>query len=175
MTSDGMKATITEFFRRISAAGVEPIGELFTSDGIYDGAYSPHKHVGSEHITNWFRECLPQVLHPFHQWPVEIAVASSELAFVEYQSRGTVVGDGSSYQNRYAAPVHFRDGKISYMREYYNPVFWSGVLGETTAAAIAQVFPHGLPRKSPDEAPWVFEMQSPPGLTHWIGTPQSGA
>ena len=40
---------------------------------------------------------------------------------VEFTSKGTVTTTGKAYANRYIARFEFRDGKICFQREYFNP------------------------------------------------------
>jgi hypothetical protein len=51
------------------------------------------------------------------------------------------VHDGSTYENRYVWIMRFEDGKIAFMREYFNPVWYDAAVGSAYQDVIARVFP----------------------------------
>jgi uncharacterized protein len=44
-----------------------------------------------------------------------------DTLILEYTSEGTVTSTGKAYRNSYVGVVRFRDGRICFQREYYNP------------------------------------------------------
>lgn len=52
-----------------------------------------------------------------------------DLVIAEYISHGEVIPTGRRYSNRYIGLWRFREGKVCFTREYYNP--------ETSRAALA--------------------------------------
>ena len=47
--------------------------------------------------------------------------ADPDLLIAEYTSQGKVIPTGRRYSNRYIGLWRFRDGKVCFTREYYNP------------------------------------------------------
>lgn len=150
--------TINELFRCISSAGAEKSGDWFAADGVYEGIYYPFLLEGREVINTFFQDCLPVAVNPFDQWPVEIYHVDDGRCVVEYQSRGNIVRNGKTYQNRYLAPVHFNDAaEITFMREYFNPILWNTAIGPEFIEVIERAFPDGLTPKSIEEQPWLSD------------------
>jgi ketosteroid isomerase-like protein len=48
--------------------------------------------------------------------------ADADMLILEYRSEGHVTTTGKPYRNTYIGVVRFRDGKICFQREFYNPV-----------------------------------------------------
>jgi ketosteroid isomerase-like protein len=48
--------------------------------------------------------------------------ADPDLLVLEYTSEGHVATTGKAYANSYVGLVRFRDGRICWQREYYNPL-----------------------------------------------------
>jgi ketosteroid isomerase-like protein len=149
-TQEQIEAIVADVFRRLSSNGKEPVGDAFTADGRYEGAYpaatqnrdDDNALNGRDVISRFFHQVLPQVLSPFDQWADKVYVAlDGDTATVEGRSHGTAVHDGSTYENRYVWIMRFEDGKIAFMREYFNPVWYDAAVGSAYQDVIAQVFP----------------------------------
>jgi ketosteroid isomerase-like protein len=150
--------TINELFRCISSNGTEEVGPWFAPDGVYEGIYYPFLLDGRDAITKMFRNCIPTVINPLAQWPVEIYHVDTDRCVVEYQSKGTILRNGGSYQNRYLAPVHFNaDAEITFMNEYFNPILWNAAIGPEFIDVLKREFPEGLTEKSLDDQPWLSD------------------
>lgn len=149
---------INEIFRRISEGGTDPVGDLFTDDGFYDGVYGQVILEGPEVITKIFRDVIPVALKDFRQWPDQIHyVEGGDVAVVEYLSYGVAERDDAVYRNKYVGVMHFEDGKISKLYEYYNPAKFNTVVGPGFQDLMERVFPEGLRMKTPEEAPWMSD------------------
>jgi ketosteroid isomerase-like protein len=147
-TQEQIEAIVTDLFRRISSDGKQSVGVVFADDGRYEGAYpgtpdssaEENALVGAAAISKFFHEALPQALAPFDQWADTLyVVGDGDTAVVEGRSHGTATHDGSTYENRYAWIMHFRDGKIALMREYFNPIRYFAAIGPDFGKVIAQV------------------------------------
>jgi ketosteroid isomerase-like protein len=143
------ESVIHDVFARLSSNGQQAVGDSFTPDGRYEGAYpaSPESRsednalVGSETISRFFQLCLPEVLSPFSQWADTIyPVTDGRTAIAEGRSEGTATHDGSTYKNRYIWVIQLRDGKIELMREYFNPLWYHAAIGPQFQAVIERVF-----------------------------------
>jgi ketosteroid isomerase-like protein len=153
-TQQQIEDAVAHVFRALSSNGVEPVGDAFTEDGVYEGAYSAspdtadedNKMVGRETISKLFHEVLPQVLSPFSQWADTIyPVTDGDTAIVEGRSDGIAVHDGSVYRNKYIWVMKFRDGKIELMREYFNVPKWHHAIGPNWQQIVDGVFNGELP------------------------------
>jgi ketosteroid isomerase-like protein len=148
-TQEQIEAAVDHVFKALSSNGQEPVGDAFTEDGIYEGAYAASPDttdednimVGHEVITKFFVECLPQILAPFSQWADTIyPVTDGETAIVEGRSDGIAVHDGSVYRNKYIWVMKFRDGKIALMREYFNVPKWHHAIGPEWQQIVERAF-----------------------------------
>jgi ketosteroid isomerase-like protein len=148
-TQQQIEAIVTDLFQRLSSNGQDAVGDVFTEDGRYEGAYaaSPDTRpednalVGRATISKFFHQCLPEVLSPFDQWAdVVYPVTDGNTAVVEGRSHGTAVHDGSTYENKYAWIMRFRDGKVEFMREYFNPVWYHAAIGPEFQTVVDRVF-----------------------------------
>ena len=137
-TQEQIETAVAHVFRALSSDGKEPVGDAFTEDGVYEGAYAPspdtrdedNEMVGRAVISKFFHECLPQILSPFRQWADTIyPVTDGNTAIVEGRSDGIATHDGSVYQNKYIWVMKFKDGKIDHMLEYYDVPKWHHAIG----------------------------------------------
>jgi ketosteroid isomerase-like protein len=153
-TQEQIEAAVAHVFRALSSDGKEPVGDAFTPDGVYAGAYSAspdtadedNKMVGREQISKFFHECLPEILSPFRQWADTIyPVTDGDTAIVEGRSDGIATHDGSVYQNKYIWVMKFKDGKIDYMLEYFNVPKWHHAIGPNWQQIVDKAFGGELP------------------------------
>jgi ketosteroid isomerase-like protein len=129
-TPEQINAIIKDLFDRISSDGRDPVGAVFTDDARYEGAYgiegqeaADNALEGAAAISKFFHEYLPGIFTTFAQWPVTVyPVIDGDTALVEYASRGEVSRNDYIYENRYVGLFRFKDGKIAFMREYFNPI-----------------------------------------------------
>jgi ketosteroid isomerase-like protein len=153
-TQEQIEAIVADVFRRLSSNGQEPVGESFTEDGRYEGAYpaSPgtpdgdNALIGAATISKFFHEVLPELLSPFSQWADTIyPVTDGQTAIVEGRSHGTATHDGSTYENKYVWVMRFRDGRIEFMCEYFNVIRWYAAIGPHWHEIVDRVFSGELP------------------------------
>lgn len=135
---------IHEVFRRISSGGLISVAELFTPDGIYEGAYVDDYMAGRASIDAMIATVIPAAIHPFRQWPIGIYFADDDdIVTVEYMSEGTGVHDGSLYRNRYAGIIRIENGLIAHWREYYDPRRFDAAVGPGFEAIVRREMPPG--------------------------------
>ena len=147
-TTEQIEALVNGVFERISSGGREPVGEVFTEDARYEGAYgvegqeaADNALEGADTITRFFKEYLAQTLSPFSQWADTIyPVTDGDTAIVEGASDGIATHDGSVYRNKYIWVMKFRDGKIELMREYFNISKWHHAIGPHWQEVVDRAF-----------------------------------
>ncbi|MCY4195168.1 MAG: nuclear transport factor 2 family protein [bacterium] len=96
----------------------------YTDDYVLDLPYAradgPDRTQGKEAV----RQRLAGAFRVF-RFALEITevypCADPDLLIAEYVSEGEVISTGRRYSNRYIGLWRFRDGKVCFTREYYNP------------------------------------------------------
>ncbi len=96
----------------------------YTDDYVMELPYSspdnPDRVEGKEVV----RERLVRAFKVF-RFTLDITAsypcAEPDLLVAEYTSSGEVIATGRRYANRYIGLWRFRDGKVCFTREYYNP------------------------------------------------------
>jgi ketosteroid isomerase-like protein len=149
MKRHDVERLVNEVFRRISSGGLERVDDLFTPDGVYEGVYAEQYIAGAEAIAAMLADAIPAALSPFRQWPIGIVYDEmKQAAAVEYVSEGIALHDGSIYANRYTGLMRFKDDRIAYWREYYDPALFAAAVGPGFAAIMAERMPGGsMPTK----------------------------
>jgi uncharacterized protein len=101
-------------------------GQYLSEDIYADWPYipapgCPDHLIGREPLLNFFRGGMAD-FEPFRYRIAEIhALLDPDKLIAEYSSHSRFPARDRPYSNRYCAVVHFRDGLISYWREYVNP------------------------------------------------------
>src|SRR5436190_1408670 len=109
----------------ITAGEFERLGEFMTDDLVFDLPYGreflPEPVVG---LATWNAMQLAtfKLFTSFTQTldDVHDCLDPDEL-IAEYHSDAVVARNGNAYRNTYVGVLRFRDGKISYWREYHDP------------------------------------------------------
>lgn len=110
-------------FDAIGAADVDALGELYTDDYVLELPYAKPEPVRVEGLA----AVQPYLARAFQVFRFTLAITEvHELAggdlVAEYTSEGTVVPTGRRYANRYIGLWRFREGKVCFTREFYDPV-----------------------------------------------------
>jgi ketosteroid isomerase-like protein len=110
-------------FAAVSEGDVAGQLEGFTDDAVLELPYAdpPVRLEGKAAI----RDHLEPALRIF-QFRLDITEVyesvDPDLLILEYKSEGKVTTTGKAYSNTYIGVVRFRDGKVCFQREFYNPV-----------------------------------------------------
>ena len=149
MERHDVERLVNEVFRRISSGGLERVDDLFTPDGVYEGVYAEQSIAGAQAIAAMLADAIPAALSPFRQWPIGMVFDEvKQAAAVEYVSQGVALHDGSIYANRYTGLMRFKDDRIAYWREYYDPALFAAAVGPGFAEIVAETMPVGsMPTK----------------------------
>lgn len=116
-------AVVERAFAAVGAADVTGQMESFTDDIVLELPYAdpPVRLEGKEAI----RAHLGPALEMF-KFRLDITAvydcADPDTLVLEYVSDGHVTTTGKPYRNSYVGVVRFRDGRICFQREYYNPL-----------------------------------------------------
>jgi ketosteroid isomerase-like protein len=110
-------------FRGVSNADADEMLANYTEDLVMELPYAdpPSVMVGLDTIR-------PYLAGAFHVFKFRLDItdvhecADPDKLVVEYVSEGTVTTTGKPYANTYIGVYWFRDGAISKVREFYNPV-----------------------------------------------------
>jgi ketosteroid isomerase-like protein len=127
MTDDDRRrrnlAVVEAAFAAVGQADVAGQLESFTDDVVLELPYAepPARLEGKEAI----RAHVGPALETF-KFRLDITAvydcADPDTLVLEYTSEGHVTTTGKPYRNSYVGIVRFRDGRICFQREYYNPV-----------------------------------------------------
>lgn len=117
-------ATVEEFLKRFSAMDFDGLRPLLADDMVASAPYSDK--YPAIRTSNAFLEYMSASVLGFVKqikFTVDSAFFDPEVqtAIVEFHNRGTRV-DGRPYENDYVWIFSFRDGLISGLKIYYNPV-----------------------------------------------------
>lgn len=107
---------------------------LIADDLIWELPYAPSighppRLVGREQVVGFVSEFL-KATKDFRFYEVNInAMADESKAVAEVRASARIVPTGRDYDQRYVVFMEARDGKISHMREYFNPATAALALG----------------------------------------------
>jgi ketosteroid isomerase-like protein len=126
------------FLDALEAQDVERAAGCFAEDGIIDLPFAPPGfpayHEGRETIASFLRR-FPTYYRRIRYLDRQMAaLADGSGVVAEYRGEWETV-KGKPYNNTYVALVRVRDGHISHMREYFNPLVWLASLGRAPTAA----------------------------------------
>ena len=108
--------------------------DLFASDGVLELPFSPHKSKrviqGRENIRAYLAGVANAPLRPTGYKAMTIyETTDPEVIIAEYDMCGEVVATGQPYQLRYLQIVKVHHGEIVTLRDYWNPLGTSEILG----------------------------------------------
>ncbi len=116
----------------LEALDPERAAGCFAEDGVLDLPYAPEGfpgyHVGREAITAFLRR-FPTYYRRIRYLDRRIEpLRDGSGAAAEYRGEWETV-KGRPYHNTYVALVRVRDGQITLLREFFNPLVWLESLG----------------------------------------------
>lgn len=127
------RAVMTEVLRRLGTQDFHGACALLTEDVVADWPYPPMRDSAKE-IRG--REALEEFFSggmlAFEPYRYEITsvfdLVEPNRLIAEYHSNSVFKPSGAPYRNDYLGIFEFRDGLVSYWREYINPVIVADIL-----------------------------------------------
>ena len=125
------KDAVRTFFRAIGSGDLESIAAAVTEDIIYEfpfsetGSTEPGRYrrfVGLKEVVGLWATNSELGIENHGAEDVELSiVADGSRLFIE-QHGNLTMGNGRRYRNRYVFRFDIRDGLVSSVREYFNPI-----------------------------------------------------
>lgn len=125
MTSHDREKTVRTLFERLSARDFDGVVALLDDDVEFDLAYAPEALPmpvrGRQAMHDLLTNVIGAMFDPFRIDITEIYLGEDDDVLVaEYRSEAKVKHNGRDYLNRYVGIFRFRDGQITFWREYHN-------------------------------------------------------
>lgn len=131
MSTESNKQTVRTFFELMGRHDVESAFALLAQDATW---WFPTDRVGGMFLTkDDMRNTVDAFTEIFANRPVtELGriTAEENRVCVEQTARGGLTREGAEYGNDYHMLVELRDGLITEIREYMNPLMAAGVMAE---------------------------------------------
>lgn len=125
------KDAILGFFRAVAARDAKALADSITGDAVYEipfsesGSTEPgglRRYVGTAEVVDFWMATTANGLKNLGAEEVELSITGDgSRVFIE-QRGNIVMPDGRAYRNKYVFRFSIRDGRISHVREYFNPV-----------------------------------------------------
>jgi ketosteroid isomerase-like protein len=117
------RAVLEQGLALLSAGDVDAHNELCSDDVLFELPYGdpPGRIEGREAVRAYLKGALAIFSMELSLTTV-FATDDPDTLIAEYTSTGSVSTTGKSYANTYIGIYRFRDGRLSGVREYYNPV-----------------------------------------------------
>ena len=139
------KDAVKAFFRAIAAGDMAMLAQAVTDDVIYEMPFSEsgstdpgrfRRFVGREAVLAFWRETSNAGIKNAGAEDVELSVlADGSRLFIEQRGNMTMP-DGKPYRNRYVFRFDIRDGRVSHVREYINPIISAYAFDRTVANGV---------------------------------------
>ncbi len=140
-TRTGDKQVITSYLEAVAALDVERVAPLFHEDGRVVLPYAPDgipPVLEGREAIDGFYSALPQMIGALNFDDYRIRATEEPGEYVaEYTSDATMRGTGETYRNTYITTVRVRDGRISELTEYFDPIRLVVAMGGTVKPAVA--------------------------------------
>jgi len=125
------KDAIRRFFKAVAAKDAVALADSITADAIYEipfsesGSSEPggfRSYVGVAAVVEFWMATVGNGLQNLGPDDVELSITGDgSRVFIE-QRGNMVLSDGRAYRNKYVFRFSIRDGRVSHVREYFNPV-----------------------------------------------------
>jgi ketosteroid isomerase-like protein len=125
------KDAIRRFFRAVAAKDAAALTESITEDAIYEMPFSEsgstepggfRSYAGAAAVVEFWMATVGSGLQNLGPDDVELSVTGDgSRVFIE-QRGNMILSDGRAYRNRYVFRFSIRDGRVSHVREYINPI-----------------------------------------------------
>jgi ketosteroid isomerase-like protein len=125
------KDAIRRFFKAVAAKDAAALAESITEDAIYEipfgesGSSEPggfRSFHGAAAVVDFWMTTLAGGLQNLGADDVELSITGDgSRVFIE-QRGNMILSDGRPYRNKYVFRFSIRDGRVSHVREYLNPI-----------------------------------------------------
>lgn len=125
------KDAILRFFKAVAAKDATALAQSITDDAVYEipfsetGSTEPggfRRYVGSVEVVDFWMATTANGPKSLGADEVDLSITGDgSRVFIE-QRGNMVLSDGRPYRNKYVFRFLIRDGRVSHVREYFNPV-----------------------------------------------------
>jgi ketosteroid isomerase-like protein len=125
------KDAILRFFKAVATRDASALAQSITEDAVYEipfsesGSTEPggfRRYAGTEEVVAFWMATTANGPKSLGAEDVELTIAADgSRVFIE-QRGNMVLPDGRPYRNKYVFRFSIRDGRVSHVREYFNPV-----------------------------------------------------
>jgi ketosteroid isomerase-like protein len=125
------KDAILRFFKAVAAKDATALAQSITGDAVYEipfsesGSTEPggfRRYVGSAEVVDFWMATTANGPKSLGADEVDLSITGDgSRVFIE-QRGNMVLSDGRPYRNKYVFRFSIRDGRVSHVREYFNPV-----------------------------------------------------
>ena len=125
------KDAILRFFKAVAAKDAAALAQSITDDAVYEipfsesGSTEPggfRRYTGSAEVVDFWMATTANGPKSLGADEVDLSITGDgSRVFIE-QRGNMVLPDGRPYRNKYVFRFSIRDGRISHVREYFNPV-----------------------------------------------------
>lgn len=135
MTTDTArdKKVVEAYLDAVGTLDVASVAPLFHEDGRLLLPYAPlgipQEVAGRSAINDYYR-ALPQMITALNFSDYKVVAVEDEGEYVaEYTSDASMRGTGSTYRNTYITKVTVKDGLISELTEFFDPILLVEAMG----------------------------------------------
>lgn len=136
MSAESNKQIVSRFFDFVDANDFDSAFAMMADDATW---WFPTAEVGgmtvSKQVMRGMVSGFDGVFRDLPRMVRDRMFAEGDLVCLQQHSRGGVTHGGATYENDYLMLVALRDGMITEIREYMNPMMAAGVTAEIEAAA----------------------------------------
>jgi ketosteroid isomerase-like protein len=125
------KDAIRRFFRAVAAKDAAALADSVTEDVVYEIPFSEsgscergdfRSYDGAAAVVDFWMATMANGLQNLGPDDVELSITGDgSRVFIE-QRGNMVLSDGRAYRNKYVFRFSIRDGRVSHVREYLNPI-----------------------------------------------------
>jgi ketosteroid isomerase-like protein len=125
------KDAVKAFLKAIAAADMEALAGAVTEDVIYEMPFSEtgstepgeyRRYVGAPAVVAFWRAMSGSGIKNAGPEEVELSISGDGNRLFLEQRGNMTMPDGKPYRNRYVFRFDIRDGRVSHVREYLNPI-----------------------------------------------------
>jgi len=139
------KDAVKAFLKAIAASDMDALAAAVTEDVVYEMPFSEtgstepggyRRYVGAKAVIDFWRGMSGSGIKNAGPEEVELSIlGDGSRLFVEQRGNMTMP-DGRLYRNRYVFRFDIRDGRVSHVREYLNPIISAYAFGRSIANGI---------------------------------------
>ena len=139
------KDAVRRFFRAIAMGDMDALSAVITDDMVYEfplsetGSTAPggfRRYAGKAAVLALWAGTSGAGIKASPPEEVELTVTADGGRIVIEQRGNMVMADGREYRNRYVFRFDIRDGLVSHVKEYFNPVTAAYAFGRPVANGV---------------------------------------